>query len=311
MEAAMSIDSFKIQASAAPSKQEAYIPVPANFFTSPKALVLIGSAGAAGLGAFFEIIGLLRAQPGYKVESEDFHAWRLFKGYDLTPLFALKFLIEEASYISSPLLNAWMAPYDQKMQRISEQRAEAARARRANPQQTSASDSKPEQSDACLVLSDLISSDLIRSKKGGAGENTPPVTAAPEPVPPAEEPPELEEVPVEAKTPPKHIELFPADPENNLPAGYLSEIEYDQYRATSGEVLIKRAAKLVRDHWIKKPSKPVKKLTAEMTWALTEARKQVADDMTSQTRAVRARAGPNCLPAPISPALRKPTIAGG
>lgn len=306
----MSIDSFKLQPTAAPSKQEAYIPVPANFFTSPKALVLIGSAGAAGLGAFFEIVGLLRAQPNYRVESEDFNAWREFKGYDLSALFALKFLVEEASYISSPLLSAWMAPYDQKMQRISEQRAEAARARRTNTQQTSTNVSKPEQSDACLILSDLISSDLIRSKKGGAGENTPPPVVSPEPVPPAEEPPELEEVPIATKPPPHHVELFPPDPENNIPGGYLSEIEYDQYRATSGEVLIKRAAKIVREHWIKKPSKPVKKLTAEMSWALTEARKQVSDDMTSQTRATRARAGPNGLPQPISPALRKPTIAG-
>ncbi len=308
----MSIDSFKLQATTASSKPRTpFLPVPTTFLSSPRMLALTTKHGAHYVGIVLEAFMLLRNSPGYYIEAIELGIWAEAKGYNLKPLFEIGLLVraEDSHSVYSHQVFEWQEPFEQARHNKA---AAGALGGAAKARALAESSRDTDASESLASYSPLLSSNISFLKGGGAGEGAPPTAAAaPEPVPPAEEPPELEDVSVEAKTPPKHIELFPADPENNLPAGYLSEIEYDQYRATSGEVLIKRAAKLIREHWIKKPEKRVKKATAEMSWALTEARKQVAEDMTSKTRAVRARAGPNGLPAPISPALRKPTIAGG
>jgi hypothetical protein len=244
-------------------------------------LALTTKHGAHYVGIVLEAFMLLRNSPGYYIDEVELAIWAEAKGYELKPIFDIGLLGRAAGdhelggSVYSLQVFEWQEPFEQaRHNKAAAGSLGGAAKARALAEPSKSADA----SESLASYSPLLSSNISFLKKGGgAGEGAPPTaSAAPEPVPPAEEPPELEEVPVATKPPPHHVELFPPDPENNIPGGYLSEIEYDQHRATSGEVLIKRAAKLIREHWIKKPEKRVKKATAEMSWALTEARKQVA-----------------------------------
>lgn len=269
-----------------------YIPVPANFMQRPRVRSLIHKHGYAYLGIYFDLLSILRAQDNYRIEAEELSLWAEDLGLDLQPFLDLGLLTREETLILSPQLCEWMQPLDAAI--------EAKRAAGRSGGLAKSSTARECYTEKKQSVASFISSPLIRSnKEGGAGE-----TAEAPNAPPAE------------RLRVENVVLFEAEPEHGLPAGEISVIEYDQIRVHTPEPIIKRAARIIREQWIKKPDKRVKKLTADLTWALVEARKQAADNALARQKAARARDGPQTntggrggAPEPMSPALRKPTIS--
>lgn len=265
-------------------RRDPYIPIPANFLTSPRVLTFVSKHGPEALGTLFQIIGFLRNSTGYRCDEEEILGWSHCEKRSLEPLFSAGFIKESEGVIYSPDLIKWMAPLEEILE-----------AKRANGRQGG----RPPKQDDNLTkpnvtlgygeIPTFISSPLLLlDQEGGAGGEA--AAAKPEPQP-APEPPKPQA--------PKQrgmVELLPADPAYGVPAVALTVIEHEQILAHTPAEVLQRAARIVREHWIKKPDKPVKKFAAELSWALVEARKQQAENLISRAKNKRAREGPATVP---------------
>lgn len=284
-------------------------------------MVLVDRKGPESLATLMQVLGFLRNEDQYRASLSDLQEWADCYERQLAPLIDSKFLIVEGDEIYSPDLIEWMRPLeeilearrqggklggrppkiqDQAIQHNTHTHTNAERETLPNLKVTEGLQCKPSFISSPLLLSSIV------FKKGGVGGN--PALTEPEPLPQASVPVSQtlpsgtvgqDGVPVIPSAPPKPpnpplgmVEILPPEPEYQFPGCYLGAIEHDQIRVHTPDHLIRRAALIVRGHWIKNPTKPVKKFSAEITWALVEARKQAAENDLARSKAKRARDGP-------------------
>lgn len=286
-------------------KRSPYIPIPANFLNSPRVQVLTVKHGAGALGTLLQVIGFLRAEPGYTISTKEIADWADANDREISDLIDLGFLAIDGERIYSPDLIAWMQPLEDILEAKRRAGSLGGKQKQANEstQKQTLADASTARGLLHSGVAPFISSPLIRSdlvKEGGAGGDFSPQSANPQIAST-----EAIHTPHHANALPAHstqitqpipsgqqVEILPPEAEYGFPGCYLTSIEHDQIRVHTPDHLIRRAAQIVRGHWIKNPQKPVKKFSAELQWALVEARKQAAENDLARSKAQRARDGP-------------------